>query len=71
MVPGGSAISMLILLDRAVDPATPMCTQLTYEGIVDEMLRINNGVVQIEGQGGDHERAHCSASLPCVTASNV
>ena len=44
-------MSMLILIDRAIDPATPMCTQLTYEGLVDEMLAINNGVVQIEGPG--------------------
>lgn len=43
---------MLVLLDRTVDPATPMCTQLTYEGIIDETLHINNGVVQIDGQQG-------------------
>ncbi|KAH9602366.1 hypothetical protein KSS87_020031 [Heliosperma pusillum] len=29
-------ISTLILLDREVDMVTPMCTQLTYEGLVDE-----------------------------------
>lgn len=49
---GGSAVSMLLLLDRAVDPATPMCTQLTYEGSIDEVLHINNSIVHTETQGG-------------------
>ncbi|KAK9808509.1 hypothetical protein WJX73_003066 [Symbiochloris irregularis] len=48
---GGSALSMLVLVDRAVDPATPLATQLTYEGTVDEMLGISNGVVSMESQG--------------------
>ena len=48
---GGSALSMLVLIDRAVDPATPLATQLTYEGTVDEMLGISNGVVSMESSG--------------------
>ncbi|KAL6179372.1 hypothetical protein ACLB2K_050887 [Fragaria x ananassa] len=40
-------INTVILLDREVDMVTPMCTQLTYEGIVDEFLRINNGSVEV------------------------
>ena len=27
---------------------TPMCTQLTYEGLIDEVFGIKNGVVQLE-----------------------
>ncbi|KAL6586428.1 Vacuolar protein-sorting-associated protein 33 [Orobanche minor] len=30
-------INTLILLDREVDMVTPMCTQLTYEGLMDEV----------------------------------
>ncbi|KAL6176832.1 hypothetical protein ACLB2K_053464 [Fragaria x ananassa] len=41
-------ITTVILLDREVDMVTPMCTQLTYEGIVDEFLRINNGSVEVD-----------------------
>ena len=37
----------LVLLDRAVDWVTPMCTPLTYEGLVDEVLGIVNGVVTV------------------------
>jgi hypothetical protein len=29
-------IDRLILIDRSVDYFTPMCSQLTYEGLVDE-----------------------------------
>ena len=31
-----------------VDLVTPMCTQLTYEGLIDEVFGIKNGVVQLE-----------------------
>lgn len=33
-------IDNLILIDRSVDYLTPMMTQLTYEGLVDEYLGI-------------------------------
>ncbi|XP_061988301.1 vacuolar protein-sorting-associated protein 33 homolog [Rosa rugosa] len=41
-------INTVILLDREVDMVTPMCTQLTYEGIIDEFLRINDGSVEVD-----------------------
>ncbi|XP_024025961.1 vacuolar protein-sorting-associated protein 33 homolog isoform X1 [Morus notabilis] len=41
-------INTLILLDREVDMVTPMCSQLTYEGLLDEFLHINNGAVELE-----------------------
>jgi len=31
-----------------VDMVTPMCSQLTYEGLLDEMLQINNGSVEVD-----------------------
>lgn len=34
-----------------MDPLTPLCTQLTYEGLVDETLHIKNGVVQLGAEG--------------------
>ncbi|CAL5035573.1 unnamed protein product [Urochloa decumbens] len=41
-------INTAILLDREVDMVTPMCSQLTYEGLLDEMLQINNGAVEVD-----------------------
>lgn len=32
----------MILLDRQVDPLSPLVTQLTYEGLIDEFLGITN-----------------------------
>jgi len=44
-----------------VDLVTPMCTQLTYEGLIDEVFGIKNGVVQLE-LGADGASL-CSAQL--------
>ncbi|KAM3698374.1 hypothetical protein ACB098_06G183900 [Castanea mollissima] len=41
-------INTLILLDREVDMVTPMLTQLTYEGLLDECLHVNNGSVELD-----------------------
>jgi len=35
-------IDNLFIIDRTVDLLTPMLTQLTYEGLIDEMYGINN-----------------------------
>ncbi|KAK9913190.1 hypothetical protein M0R45_037014 [Rubus argutus] len=50
-------INTVILLDREVDMVTPMCTQLTYEGLLDEFLHINNGSVEVDASimGGQQE----------------
>ncbi|KAJ1041090.1 hypothetical protein NDA10_001529 [Ustilago hordei] len=42
------SIDSLIIIDRAVDYATPLCTQLTYEGLVDEVVGISNGHVEVD-----------------------
>jgi len=41
-------IDTLILIDRQADMVTPMCTQLTYEGLIDEVFGINNGLVDLD-----------------------
>ncbi|CAN8254542.1 unnamed protein product [Cochlearia groenlandica] len=41
-------VDTLILLDREVDMVTPMCSQLTYEGLIDEFLHISNGAVEVD-----------------------
>eukprot|EP00887_Chlorella_sp_A99_P004182 scaffold23.g4182.t1 len=48
----GEGIDTLILLDRSVDIVTPMCTQLTYEGLLDEVFSLNCGQLRVgEGAG--------------------
>lgn len=36
-----TAIDHLVLIDRSVDLMTPMATQLTFEGLIDELFGIN------------------------------
>ncbi|KAL8920951.1 MAG: hypothetical protein Q9208_005977 [Pyrenodesmia sp. 3 TL-2023] len=43
-----SIIESLIIIDREVDMATPLLTQLTYEGLIDEMFGIKNNQAEIE-----------------------
>lgn len=42
-------ISELILIDREVDLITPMLTQLTYSGLIDDVFAIKNGFVNLPG----------------------
>lgn len=35
-------IDSLIILDRQVDMVTPLLTQLTYEGLIDELIGIKS-----------------------------
>ncbi|XP_072956735.1 vacuolar protein-sorting-associated protein 33 homolog isoform X2 [Typha angustifolia] len=54
---GAPEINTLILLDREVDMLTPMCFQLSYEGLLDEILQVNNGSVEVDGtiMGGQQD----------------
>lgn len=44
-------IDHLILLDRSVDPLTPLLTQLTYEGMIGEVFGIANSATELEIDG--------------------
>ncbi|KAK9844079.1 hypothetical protein WJX81_004070 [Elliptochloris bilobata] len=52
----GGCFDEAVLLDRSLDCVTPMCTQLTYEGLVDETLRIRNGAVTLDSPAGGKQR---------------
>lgn len=39
------SVDSLVIVDRSVDWVTPMCTQLTYDGMLDEYIGINNGAL--------------------------
>ena len=43
----GGCITEMILLDRRCDLVTPLCRQLTYEGILDDVLQIKSGYALI------------------------
>ena len=43
-----SSIESLIIIDRGVDLATPLLTQLTYEGLIDEMFGIKDKQAAID-----------------------
>lgn len=47
MIPSAS-IESLIIIDREVDMATPLLTQLTYEGLIDELFSIQHNQADIE-----------------------
>lgn len=42
-----SQISHLVLIDRKIDLLTPLLTQLTYEGLLDEVFGIKNGIISL------------------------
>ena len=46
--PAYGQIDSLILLDRQVDMVTPLCTQLTYEGLIDEIIGIKHSFVEVD-----------------------
>lgn len=46
----GSRISEVVLFDRQCDLITPLCSQLTYEGILDDVFRIRSGYVEISSE---------------------
>ena len=43
-----SEIHTLVVLDREVDLVSPMVTPLTYEGLVDDLIGIENGRIKVE-----------------------
>jgi hypothetical protein len=43
-----TTIESLIVIDREVDYATPLLTQLTYEGLIDEVVGIHNNQADVD-----------------------
>ncbi|CAK7266586.1 Vacuolar protein-sorting-associated protein 33 [Sporothrix epigloea] len=41
-------IESVIIIDREVDPVTPLLTQLTYEGLIDELFGIQNSQIDVD-----------------------
>ncbi|KAM0949673.1 putative sec1-like protein [Dioscorea sansibarensis] len=64
-------ISTLILLDREVDMVTPMCFQLTYEGLLDEILQINNGAVEVDAGVMDAQQEGKKIKVPLNSSDKL
>ncbi|KAI8069369.1 Sec1-like protein [Gongronella butleri] len=41
-------VDQLIIIDRHTDIITPLCTELTYEGLIDETMGIRHGFVELD-----------------------
>ncbi|KAJ3158524.1 hypothetical protein HDU86_002749 [Geranomyces michiganensis] len=46
--PAQSELDSMVVIDRNVDLVTPLCTQLTYQGLIDEVLGIKSTFVEVE-----------------------
>jgi hypothetical protein len=60
--PASPSIDVLLLIDRDVDPVTPLCTQLTYEGFIDEAIGIVNGAVDVTNDDGVTQKARLNSN---------
>jgi hypothetical protein len=48
LFPAKTDIDTLVLIDREVDLWSCVCTPLTYEGLVDELIGIDAGRVKLD-----------------------
>ncbi|ETN36992.1 uncharacterized protein HMPREF1541_07980 [Cyphellophora europaea CBS 101466] len=60
-----TSIESLIIIDRDVDMATPLLTQLTYEGLIEELIGIKHNQAEIDSSiagAGPQQRTAGSSS---------
>ncbi|XP_067945152.1 vacuolar protein sorting-associated protein 33B-like isoform X2 [Watersipora subatra] len=60
-----SQIEHLIIMDRDVDLVTPLCSQVTYEGLLDDIFGIQCGVIEFGKEVTQSEK-----SVKSVLSSN-
>jgi hypothetical protein len=54
--PSEAEFSHLIIIDRNIDLASVLLTQLTYEGVLDENFRIQSGFVYLNIDGTEESQ---------------
>ncbi|KAJ4485667.1 Sec1-like protein [Lentinula aciculospora] len=67
-----SNFDSLVVIDRRVDMITPLLTQLTYEGLIDELLGIRNSHVELPASlvnPPSNVSADTAAAPPAATSS--
>jgi hypothetical protein len=63
-------ISRLIIIDRSSDPVTPLLTQLTYQGLLDDLFGISGSICHVRGpENGQGEAA--TARVICNTTDRL
>ena len=65
-------IDQLVLIDRQVDMVTPMVTQQTLEGLIDEIFGVNCSFVELDADlvaVSDQQPSSSSSSTPPPTAA--
>ncbi|CAM9699279.1 unnamed protein product [Pylaiella littoralis] len=70
-IPG---IDTLILLDRKVDLVTALATPLTYEGLIDDLIGIENGSVRLDAdlvEAGDGNEATAGSAAGGAAATGA
>jgi hypothetical protein len=45
-----SEFETMIILDRNLDFITPLCSQLTYEGLIDDTFGITANLLKVDGE---------------------
>ena len=45
-----SEFETMIILDRSLDFITPLCSQLTYEGLIDDTFGITANLLKVDGE---------------------
>ena len=63
------SVSLYCRIDREVDLVSPLVTPLTYEGLVDDIIGIDNGRIKLDAAVlGEQE--DLSANLGAITGVN-
>lgn len=69
-----TSIECLIVIDRDVDFATPLLTQLTYEGLIEEFIGIKHNRAEIDssilGPGGQSRTSQAGSATATSTTSS-
>ncbi|KAI9360596.1 Sec1-like protein [Pilaira anomala] len=71
-------IDQFIIIDRNVDLVTPLCTELTYEGLIDETIGIKHCFVELDASlvnpaqpaAASNNKGIPMPSTPTTTAAN-
>lgn len=66
-----TTIESLIVIDREVDYATPLLTQLTYEGLIEEVVGIQNNQAEVDALvvGAAPQTAAQGSAKPAAAAA--
>ncbi|KAK8760791.1 hypothetical protein V5799_027942 [Amblyomma americanum] len=62
-------VDTLLLLDRQVDLLTPLATQLTYQGLLDEVFGIQHNIVRLPVEKAGGELASSESRQLCLNSA--